>query len=172
MKISLETNRLILRPFILDDARQIFDNWASDKEVTKYLTWNHHQDINDTLNILSLWIEQYEKPERINFGIVLKDTNELIGGIDVCGYIDGVPVIGYVLSRKYWNNGYMTEACSKVIEFLFSLGYDKIKIDAAVENVSSNKVIQKCGGIFINTIEEFLPLKNERMLINQYIIKK
>ena len=44
--------------------------------------------------------------ERINFAIVLKENNELIGGIDVVGYLDGVPVLGYCLSRKYWNNGY------------------------------------------------------------------
>ena len=91
MKLTLETNRLILRPFNIDDAQDMFDNWASDSDVTKYLTWNHHTDINQAKEILNIWIKQYEKPERINFGIVLKETNELIGGIDVVGYEEGLP---------------------------------------------------------------------------------
>ena len=119
-----------------------------------------------------MWIEQYEKPERINFAIVLKDTFELIGGIDVVGYLDGIPVIGYILSRKYWGNGFMTEACKKVIEFLFSLGYETIRIDALVNNVGSNKVIQKCGGVFIETYEDFFRMKNKTVKINKYYVNK
>ena len=169
---TLETDRLILRPFEENDAIAIFNNWASDPEVTKYLTWNHHSDIKQTNEILSIWLKQYEKPERINFGIVLKDTNELIGGIDVVGYIEGVPVIGYCISRKHWNNGYTTEAFKKVIEFLFSLDHKTIRVDAMVDNIASNKVILKCGGKYVNTYEEFTPNKNRTDKINSYIIKK
>ena len=74
MKVTLTTKRLILRPFELTDDKAIFENWANDPEVTKYLTWNAYTDINKTKEILSLWVKQYEKPERINFGIVLKET--------------------------------------------------------------------------------------------------
>ena len=170
MKVTLETTRLILRPFEETDALSMFKNWASDPEVAKYMTWNHHQSIETTKNILAMWIEQYQKEERINFGIVLKETNELIGGIDVCGYIDNIPVVGYVLSRKYWNNGYMTEAFQEVIKFLHSLGYQQIKVDAVIENIGSNKVIQKCGGKFIRVDEEDMPLKNKKVKVNRYII--
>jgi ribosomal-protein-alanine N-acetyltransferase len=172
MRITLETDRLILRPFEYDDASAMFDNWASDDEVTKYLTWPTHKSIDETKYILDLWIKQYEKPERINFAITLKKTNELIGGIDVVGYIDNDPVIGYNLARKYWNNGYMSEACKTVINYLFSLGYETIRIDAAKENIGSNKVIQKCGGIFTEEYNDYLPLKDKYMIINKYIIKK
>ena len=78
MKYTLETERLLLRPFKETDARSMFDNWASDPEVSKYMTWNHHETIETTETIINMWIEQYQKPERINFGIVLKETNELI----------------------------------------------------------------------------------------------
>lgn len=172
MKITLETKRLLLRPFKIDDAFEMYNNWSSDSDVTKYLTWNYHQDINQTKEIISIWINQYEKPERINFGIVLKETNELIGGIDVVGYLDGIPVIGYVLSRKYWNNGYMSEACKKVVEFLFNKGYNKIRIDAVVENIASNKIIQKCGGILFETIDDYFRQKDKTFKINCYYITK
>lgn len=44
MKLTLETDRLLLRPFSVDDAEAMFNGWASDPEVTKYLTWNTHQN--------------------------------------------------------------------------------------------------------------------------------
>lgn len=171
MKCSIETERLMLRPWTMDDAEAFYHGWASDPEVTKYLTWNPHQSIEDTKMILRLFVEQYEKPERINFAIVSKETGELIGGIDVVGYLpDGTPAIGYMLRRDQWGKGYMTEACKAMVALLFSLGHKTIRIDAMVENIGSNRVIQKCGGIFVKTEEEERPLKGDRVLINVYLI--
>lgn len=172
MKITLETSRLILRPFMLSDAEEMFFGWTSDDDVTKYLTWNSHKDINETKKILSLWVSQYEKPERLNFAITLKENNKLIGGIDVVGYLDGVPVIGYTLAKEYWNKGYVTEACKSVVDILFLMGHEKIIIDAVVENIASNKVIIKCGGTLVSTYTETFENKNITFNINRYYIKK
>ena len=172
MKITLETKRLILRPFRIEDAEEMFSGWASDIEVTKYLNWNPHENIEVTKMILNKWITEYEKPERLNFAITLKSNNALIGGIDVVGYIEGIPVIGYALSQKYWNQGYMTEACHCLINYLFSIGHDIIRIDAAIDNIGSNRVIQKCGGILFNQEMTHMPNKNCDFLINQYYVKK
>ena len=146
MKLTLETERLILRPFRAEDAEAMFFGWASDDEVTKYLTWPTHGSIETTKAIIARWLEEYEKPERLNFAIELKEEKKLIGGIDVVGYLEGVPVIGYNLARPYWGRGIMTEACTRVLEHLFSLGFPEVRIDAMVENIGSNRVIQKCGG--------------------------
>ena len=119
-----------------------------------------------------MWIKEYDDPKKLNFAIELKSDGSLIGGIDVVGYDDeGVPVIGYDLSRKYWNNGYMTEACRRLLDYLFSQGYKEVKIDAFVENIGSNRVIQKCGGVLVKTENDFLPLKNKTVTVNRYIIK-
>ncbi len=172
MKLTLETERLILRPFREDDAEAMFNGWASDPEVTKYLTWDVHENIDTTKFILDMWIKEYDDPKKLNFAIELKSDGSLIGGIDVVGYDDeGVPVIGYDLSRKYWNNGYMTEACRRLLDYLFSQGYKEVKIDAFVENIGSNRVIQKCGGVLVKTENDFLPLKNKTVTVNKYIIK-
>ena len=120
MKLTLETDRLILRPFNENDAESMFNNWANDEEVTKYVTWNTHKSIDETKQVLAFWVNQYEKEERINFAIVYKENNKLIGGIDVVGYLEGIPVLGYVIARKYWGKGIATEATKKVIELLFS----------------------------------------------------
>ena len=111
MHLTLETERLRLRPFRTDDAEAMFSRWASDDEVTKYLTWPTHTDVEQTRALLARWVEEYKKPERLNFAIELKEEGDrLIGGIDVVKYLEGVPVIGYNLSRAYWGRGIMTEA--------------------------------------------------------------
>lgn len=174
MKLTLQTERLILRPFEMEDALEMFGGWASDPEVTKYLTWDTHKSIDETKYVLDMWIKEYEDPKRLNFAIVLKSENKLIGGIDVVRYEEGVPVIGYNLSRKYWNKGYMTEACKCLLDYLFSVGYNKIRIDAMTENTGSNRVIEKCGGVFSETEER--PHKwnndNDKVLVNRYVILK
>ena len=154
----IETERLILRRFEENDAQAMFNNWASDPEVTKYLTWPTHQNIETTKFIINIWLNDYENnPHR--FGIVLKETNELIGSIDVVSIENNIPEIGYVLSRKYWSQGIMTEACKALINYLFEFGFNKIKIKAVVENIGSNKVIEKCGFIF--TSKEKITIEKE-----------
>ena len=171
MKMTLETDRLILRPFRAEDAEPLYNGWASDPEVTKYLSWNTHQSIDETKYVIDMWIKEYENPERINFAIELKEGSELIGGIDIVGYVDGIPEIGYNLARKHWNNGYMTEACRCVIDYLFSIGYDEVLIEAITGNKGSIKVIEKCGGVFLSTEEIFLKFKNKKDEVNRYVFK-
>ena len=174
MKLTLETERLILRPFKEDDAEAMFHGWASDTEVTRYLTWKIHENIDVTKALLEQWVKEYEIPSRLNFAIVLKETNLLIGGIDVVGYLGGVegtPVIGYNLGKAFWNKGYMTEACKCLIDYLFSKGYSEIRIDAMTENIASIRVIEKCGGIFLKTEEEYFESKGKTVSVNRYIVK-
>lgn len=141
----METERLILRKLTIDDAEKMFENWTNDEEVTKYLTWLPHKSIEVTREILEDWLEDYEDPQTVRFGIELKENHDLFGEIDVVRYIDGVPVIGYASTRKYWGNGYMTEACKAMINYLFSLGHKEIRFEADVRNIGSNRVAVKCG---------------------------
>ena len=172
MKLTLETDRLRLRPFRLDDAEAMFSRWASDDEVTKYLTWPTHKSVEDTKALLARWVAEYERPERLNFAIELKEEgNKLIGGIDVVHYDEGMPVIGYNLSRAYWGRGIMTEACRRVLDYLFSQGFEAVKIDAIAENIGSNRVIRKCGGELVKTETEHLKLKDKDVTVNRYIVK-
>ena len=168
MRLTLMTDRLILRPFEITDAYDMYNKWTSDPMVTKYVKWDVHESVSETIELLEQWILQYEIPERLNFAITLKETNELIGGIDVVGYIEGMPVIGYNLATEYWNNGYMTEACKCVLEYLFSIGHKVVRIDAVNENIGSNKVIKKCGGKFIETYND--NMKGQPVIINKYHI--
>ena len=163
MKLTLETERLRLRPFRLDDAEAMFSRWASDDEVTKYLTWPTHQSVEQTRAILAKWVGEYEQPERLNFAIELKEEeNRLIGGIDVVGYVEGMPVIGYNLSRAYWGRGIMTEACRRVLDCLFAQGFDAVKIDAFAENAGSNRVIQNAAASWSGPMRNIFRSRTKR----------
>ena len=59
--INLETDRLILRKFKIEDAEDMYNNWASNSEVTKYLSWETHLNIEKTKEILKSWIENILK---------------------------------------------------------------------------------------------------------------
>ena len=98
----LETDRLILRKNVIEDAKMMFENWASDSEVTKYLTWPTHTSVDITKMILNSWIEEYSKDNFYQWGIVLKETNELIGSISVVNINEEANSIeiGYCISRK------------------------------------------------------------------------
>ncbi len=162
----LETNNLLLKQFRLDDAQAMFDNWASDPEVTKYLTWETHPNVEVTKAIIKEWVEEYKKPNTYRYAIMLKKTGELIGGIDVVKYTNGVPEIGYCLAKKHWNKGYMTEACKALIKQLFDAGFNKITIRAEEPNIGSNRVIEKCGFKFVK--KEAQIIGNRSIIINCY----
>ena len=55
----IETSRLILRPFVKEDAEAMYRNWASDPEVTKFLRWSAYKSVDDAHSILDIWIPQY-----------------------------------------------------------------------------------------------------------------
>ena len=173
-KSLLVTERLILRKIKVEDVEPMFNNWASDPEVTKFVTWLPHQNKEVTKYLVNEWIKQEEDPKTIRYMITTKDKDEPIGMIDVVGYIDGAPEIGYSLSRKYWNKGYMTEACKAFIDYLFDIGYSKIVIEADVRNLGSNRVIEKCGFSFTHKErkEHSSEFKPEPITVNWYEIVK
>ena len=175
MKVTLETERLILRPFEVADAGEMFKNWAHDPEVTKYLTWTPHESAEETRALLTRWAAEYEKPERLNFAIERKEDGKLIGGIDVVGYLggpSGTPMIGYNLARACWGRGYMTEACKRVVAYLFEKGYCEIRIDAVRENTASRRVIEKCGGRYAGSEEVTFDGKGKTFTVCSYRIVK
>ena len=110
--IKLETKRLILRRFEKSDAQAVYDNWASDPEVTRFLTWPTHTDIDVTMNVLQSWLPLYENKDYYHWVITLKESdNEPVGTIhgQVNDDLDLIQ-IGYCLGRAWWNKGIMTEA--------------------------------------------------------------
>ena len=68
----LKTKRLVLRPFSLDDAQAMYDNWASDPQVTRFMNWSTHESIEVTRTILAEWVPQYQDPSYYHWCITLE----------------------------------------------------------------------------------------------------
>ena len=80
---------------------------------------------------------------RIAYAVYLDD--EVIGYINDVGYEDGNVEIGYVISPKYRNRGFCTEALGAVTEELFRMGFHTVKAGYFEENTASRRVMEKCG---------------------------
>ena len=153
----LETERLILRRFIPEDAAPAFRNWVSDDDVTRFLTWPTHKDISVTERIIGMWIENYKDPAFYQWAIVPKDINEPIGTISVVDINASVESanIGYCIGKKWWHKGIVSEAFKEVIRFLFcEVELRKIEARHAPENPNSGGVMRKCGLTYEGTLRK------------------
>ena len=153
---TIHTDRLILRKFTVDDAQAMFENWASDERVTRYLTWCPHESPEATRQLLELWCAAYENPNTYNW--VMEYEGTPIGNISVvrlsekCEYAE----LGYCMGYAYWNKGFMPEAAKAVIDYLFSeIGVNRVGISHAVKNPASGRVAQKYGLTFEGTKREY-----------------
>ena len=167
-RTELTTDRLTLSPWNLSFTKKMFENWASDARVTKYLSWNPHKNVEETEQVVLSWMES----ARYNWCIRLKETGEPIGSIDMVNNSekDFRCEIGYCLGYNFWKKGYMTEALKAVIEFLFKEGYNKIVLKHAVENVASGRVMQKAGMTFLATNPKDCFVKGKFYDCNYYYI--
>jgi ribosomal-protein-alanine N-acetyltransferase len=144
----IETERLILRCFKMADAEMAYNNWTNDPEVTKYLTWKTHENINITKDILGKWISAYSKKDFYQWAIVLKSINEPIGTISVVQQRDDIKMvhIGYCIGKKWWNKGITSEAFKAIIKYFFEeVGINRIESRHDTNNPNSGKVMVKCG---------------------------
>lgn len=152
----LETERLVLRRFTADDAPAMYRNWASDAEVTRFLTWPPHASVEVTQGVLASWVESYAKPDYYQWAIVLKQLgDEPIGSISAVGMNDSIDMvhIGYCIGRPWWHQGITSEALSRVIDFFFDeVGANRIESMHDPNNPHSGMVMAKCGMSFEGTM--------------------
>ena len=135
----------------------MFHNWASDSEVTKFLSWQAHSDITVSESVMKMWVDSYTSNEIYHWGIVLKGSADgvigSIAAVDIKTDLEQAE-IGYCLSKKYWHQGIMSEALSAIIDYLFGCGFMRIWAFHDILNPNSGKVMKKCGmqfeGVFRN----------------------
>ena len=152
--VILETPRLILRRARREDAEAMFRNWASDPEVTKFLTWPTYVRVEDAYPILDIWTAGYAALSFYHWMIVSKETGEPIGSIGIVSENEqaGKAEIGYCIGRAWWHRGIMTEALQAVMNFLFDeVGYQRLEAKHDPRNPHSGAVMRKCGMTYEGT---------------------
>ena len=145
----LETERLILRRFVLEDADAMYRNWASDVEVTKYLTWPAHDSVDVTAAVLQEWIAAYAGKDFYQWAIVPKDNEgQPIGSIGAESLDEDASAvhIGYCIGQNWWHKGITSEALKAVMGFFFDeAGFNRVEARHDTRNPHSGMVMQKCG---------------------------
>ncbi|MFA9413971.1 GNAT family N-acetyltransferase [Streptococcus sp. E29BA] len=145
---EIETQRLLLRPLTLVDAEQMYKNWASDEDVARFVTWDTHASPADTRELLSLWTKQYDRPDFYNWGMVIKETGQLIGTFSFVAVSerDSMAEVGYCIGKHWWNKGYVTEAGQALLAFGFNeIGLNRIQAVHDVRNPASGRMMEKLG---------------------------
>ena len=156
---ELESAALLLRRFTLEDAPAMTANWAGDKDVTRFLTWQPHQSVKDSEDILRAWISRYEEEDHYyNWAIVFKENGpEPIGSISVVQQNETVKMmdIGYCIGQKWWRRGITSAALKMVIDYLFETGrVNRIQARHDPRNSHSGQVMQKCGMRYEGTLRQ------------------
>ena len=145
--VILKTNRLMLRPFNIDDLGDFYE-YASVDGVGQMAGWLPHKNKEESLSILKMFID-----EKKTFAIVY--NNKVIGSLGIEEYDEKqLPEyadklgreIGYVLSKDYWGKGLMPEALNEVIRYCFEdLKLDFLACGHFTDNNQSKRVQEKCG---------------------------
>lgn len=145
----IETDRLILRPFRVEDAQAMYENWASDCEVTRFLTWPVHESLEVTREILASWVAQYTENNYYHWAIVLKENGDQpIGSIGAVEQKEATEMvhIGYCIGRRWWRRGITSEALQALIRFFMEeVGVNRVEARHDSNNPNSGKVMEKCG---------------------------
>ncbi|MEB9506954.1 GNAT family N-acetyltransferase [Bacillus anthracis] len=177
----IDCGDIYLQEFTITDAESIY-NISNQPEIEKFLP-----DWKSTKEQRVNWVVNYEIPENkaflhavktttnidehiLRLGIFKKTTNEFIGWC-CTGMKDELPApnreIMYAVSSEYHNNGYATKATKGLIKYLFEkTNVDVLNAIALINNVASNKVIEKCGFIYLSEQEI------ENQLYNHYQLSK
>lgn len=147
---TLETERLVLRALRVSDCFDMYE-YSKRREMTKYLTWSPHPDVEYTKEYLQSVKEHYKTGLFYDWALVLKENDKMIG---TCGFTrfnlpNNYAEIGYVVNSDFRGHGIAAEAARRVLEFGFDmLALNRIEARYMIGNNASRRVMEKIGMTF------------------------
>ena len=150
---ELQTARLRLRRLRFDDVYDYYERLGSDGEVSKYMLFEPHQDIGETLALIEEALVRYEEENFYHWGIENEDG--LIGVIELLRFDEENDScsFAYMLGKAWWGRGYATEAVQEVFRFAAEeLGVKKITADHMAPNAASGAVMRRAGMVQVGII--------------------
>ena len=141
---SFATARLLLRKPQPGDAPLIFEAYAQDPEVTRYLTFRPHRDLRDTREAVGRFLQNWRTGKSFCWLIFRRDGDELIGAISARE--DQGINLGYLLAQPYWGQGFMSEALEAVVAWAFSIpAVFRVWAVCDLENEASARLLERNG---------------------------
>ena len=151
---QFKTSRLTLRPIEADDANAVFEEYAQDPVVSRFLIWRPHAAISETQAFIA---RCGEASSSRTYAIIERESGRLVGCLDLRREAPHRIGFGYVLARPWWGMGLMTEALSKVVNWsVCQEGIWRVEAGCDVENVASARVMEKAGLVREGTLRRWL----------------
>lgn len=144
---TLSTDRLILRPFTLDDAarvRKLAGEWEI-AETTANIPHPYEEGMAEEW--ISTHEDAFENETGVTFAVVLRPEGSFIGAIGLgLNKAHQLAELGYWIGKPYWNQGYCTEAAKEVLRYGFEdLELNRIQARYMTKNPASGRVMEKVG---------------------------
>lgn len=172
--MAITTRRLTLRPARMRDAQDMFE-YSRDPEVAKHVLWEAHQSLRETRAVLRRMIHDYRFAPPFTYVIELTEESRVIGtiGLMTLNRANRSAEVGYSLSRKYWNQGLMTEALQAMLAYCFNeLKLNRVEAQHEVENPASGAVMRHAGMRHEGTLRKRLYNKGQFRDMELYAILK
>ena len=140
-----ETARLVLRRPVAADAEAMFERYASDPEVTKYVGWPRHRSVAETRGFVGFSDAQWEQWRAGPLLIESRTDGRLLGSTGLGFETADRATTGYVLARDAWGLGYATEALQAMVDLAREAGVARLYALCHPEHRASAHVLEKCG---------------------------
>lgn len=142
---TIKTERLLLRKPVIDDAEEIFERYASDPEVTRYLGWPMHESVDDTRVFLEWSDAEWERWPAGPYLICSRTDGKTLGGTGLAFETPFRATTGYVLAKDAWGQGFATEALLAMKKIAPQLGVKRLYAMCYPEHAPSRHVLEKGG---------------------------
>lgn len=141
----VDTERLLLRPPKPEDLESIFERYASDTEVTRYLGWPRHTSVEDTKAFVGFSMAEWARWGAGPLLVFDKVSGTLLGASGLVMETPDRAATGYVLARDAWGKGYATESLLAMIALAAELKVARLYALCHVDHQASSHVLEKCG---------------------------
>ncbi len=141
---EISTTRLVLRRIKKEDADFVF-SYSTDPEINRYVAWLPPKTLEDTIQYLSEAEKSWELGEWFEYLIISKTENLPVGVVSLIPN-NCSATIGFAVAKKYWGNGFATEAASAIVDLAISNPeIYRVWTVCDSEHQSSAKVLEKIG---------------------------
>jgi len=157
---EIVTERLALRRPVAGDAEAIFERYASDEAVCRYLAWPRHRNLGDTRQFLAFSDQEWARAPAGPYLVLAKDSGALIGSTGLAFETPYRASTGYVIVQSEWGRGYATEALFAMRSLAGDLGVQRLYAACHPDHLPSRRVLEKAGFSFEGTLRRFVEFPN------------
>jgi ribosomal-protein-alanine N-acetyltransferase len=129
----------------MSDAIEVFERYASNAEVTRFLGWPRHRSVRDTEAFLRFSAQEWDRWPAGPYLIVSRTDGQLLGSTGLGFQTPNEAMTGYVLAKEAWGKGFATEALTAIVDVSTRIGVNRLFALCHPEHGPSRRVLEKCG---------------------------